>query len=239
MRVVFVQHGTNVTNLSRPQARRAFTTATVLYFPPIRLDDYLHDSGLIDQEGKDLVVMRCRPPQKDAVDATLATWPNVLLAIQHDVPQSSDACDSKTSSLDQQASCFAKGFGDPPSASASSALANAFTYVGGLYDGNHTALTKWLSDNYGIYPAFSGIGYTVRDSYSIDRQPMTAQQVLVKSVSSEYVLKNVTLAEAGCHCVSITSTERHPDDLLDPDFIERAGGDGTCTQVHQLGVTPR
>jgi hypothetical protein len=43
----------------------------------------------------------------------------------------------------------------------------------------------------------------VKDSYFIDKQPMTSRQMLVKSASSEYLLKNVSLKDAGCRCISL------------------------------------
>jgi len=65
--------------------------------------------------------------------------------------------------------CFAKGFSDPSEKVVPTSLAQMFSYAGTLYDGNHVALAKWLQDKYGIYPAFAGIGYSVKDSYSIDK----------------------------------------------------------------------
>ena len=115
-------------------------------------------------------------------------------------------------------------------------LARTFSYAGTLYDGNHAALATWLQQNYGIYPAFAGTGYSVKDSYSIDKQPMTSQEILVKSVSSEYILKNVSLADAGCRCISVTPYVGRANDRLDPEFIEQAGGNGVCKSVERLGV---
>jgi hypothetical protein len=102
-----------------------------------------------------------------------------------------------------------------------------FPYAGTLYDADHTALAQWLQRNYGIYPAFAGTGYSVKDSYYLSSsQPMTSQQILVKSVSSEYVLKNATLATAGCRCISVPPYAGRANDPLDPDFIAQSGGDG-------------
>jgi hypothetical protein len=58
--------------------------------------------------------------------------------------------------------------------------------------------------------------------------------MLVKSVSSEYILKNVSLAEAGCRCISVAPYPGRSNDPLDPDFISQAGGDGTCKAVDRL-----
>src|SRR3984957_4680342 len=116
-------------------------------------------------------------------------------------------------------------------------LANTFAYAGKLYDAENALLAKWLQDNYGVYPAFSGTGYSVKDSYSLDSEPMTSQQILVKSVSSEYILKNVSLADAGCRCISVAPYAGRSSDRLDPDFVSQAGGDGICKSVDRLAVS--
>jgi len=115
-----------------------------------------------------------------------------------------------------------------------SALARVFSYAGALYDAEHAPMAKWLQDNYGIFPAFAGSGYSVKDSYSLTTDPMSSQQILVKSVSSEYILKNVSLSEAGCRCISVAPYPVRSEDRLDPDFITKEGGDGACTSVPRL-----
>jgi hypothetical protein len=235
LRVSFLSQGTPVTNLSRPGALRAFTAATALYSPPLKLADMPNYSGLVNNDEKMLVAMRCQPPHPEAVDAVLATWPNVFLAVQHDVPLAPGACDAKPADPATQMACFAKAFSDPPATKVPSALAQTFNYAAKLYDDNNNKkLADWLQSNYGIYPAFSGMGFSVKDSYSLDKQPMTSQEMLVKFVSSEYILKNVTLAEAGCRCISVAPYPSRSNDPLDPDFISQAGGDGACKMVDRL-----
>ena len=236
LRVSFLSPGTPVTNLSRPGALRAFATATALYSPPLKLAEMPNYSGLVNNDEKMLVAMRCHPSHLEAVDAVLATWPNVFLAVQHDVPLAPGACDAKPTDPATQMACFAKAFSDPPATKVPSSLAHTFNYAATLYDAEHATLADWLQKNYGIYPAFSGMGYSVKDSYSIDKQPMTSQEILVKSVSSEYILKNVTLAEAGCRCISVAPYPGRSNDPLDPDFISQTGGDGTCKAVDRLAA---
>src|SRR6202012_1672808 len=60
--------------------------ALPIYSPPLKLQDLPYYSGLVNDDKNVLVAMRCRPPHPETVDALLATWPNVFLAIQHDVP---------------------------------------------------------------------------------------------------------------------------------------------------------
>jgi hypothetical protein len=234
LRVSFLSPGTNVTSLSRPGAIRAFATATTLYSPPLKLEDFPYYSGLVYDDKSVLVAMRCRPEHPEPVDAVLATWPNIFTAIQRDVQLDPAACNSKPAGTSIQMACFARAFSDPPAATVPTSLAHTFSYAGTLYDGDHTALAKWLQDNYGIFPAFSGIGYSVKDSYSLSSQPMTSQQVLVKSVSSEYILKNVSLSDAGCRCISVAPYPGRGSDRLDPDFIAQAGGDDVCRPVERL-----
>ncbi len=239
LRVSFVSAGTTVTTLSRPSALRAFATATPLFQPPLKLSELPAYSGLVNNDAQVLVAMRCRPQNPEAVDARLATWSNVFAAIQHDVPVSPTACDAAPADTATQAACYAKGFSDAPSASVPGSLAATFSYAGVLFDAQHTALAKWLKDKYGIFPAFSGMGYSVKDSYFLDSQPMTAQQMLVKSISSEYILKNVPLAAAGCRCIAVPPYPGRSADPLDPDFIAQAGGDGACAQVERLSSPSR
>jgi hypothetical protein len=234
LRVSFLPAGVSVTSLSRPGAIRAFATATPLYVPPMRLKDLPYYSGLVNNDANVLVAMRCRPPQPEKVDAVLATWPNVFMAIQRDIPVDAAACNAPSPATATQVACYAGAFSDPPATIVPSALAHVFSYAGALYDADHAPMAKWLQENYGIYPAFAGSGYSVKDSYSLSSEPMSSQQILAKSVSSEYILKNVSLSEAGCRCISVTPYQGRSDDRLDPDFIAKAGGDGACTPVPRL-----
>lgn len=239
LRVSFLPEGVKATTLSRPGALRAFTTATPLYSPPLKLEDLPYYSGLVNDDKNVLVAMRCRPQHPESVDAVLATWPNVFQAIQRDVPLNSGACDTPSADTATQMACFARAYTDPAGTAVPTSLAHTFNYAGTLYDADHAALAKWLQSNYGIFPAFSGIGYSVKDSYSLDSQPMTSQQILVKSVSSEYILKNVSLADAGCSCISVPPYPGRSSDKLDPEFISQVGGDGMCRTVDRLAVTHR
>ena len=246
LRVSFLPSGVKVTSLSRPGASRAFATATPLYEPPLRLKDLPYYSGLVNNDAQVLVAMRCRPTQPEKVDAVLATWPNVFLVIRRDVPLDKDVCSALAGKPAIEAdprlppiaavemACYAMAFNDPPATAVPLSLAHTFDYAGKLFEPEHAALAKWLQDNYGIYPAFAGSGYSIKDSYSLSSEPMTAQQILVKSVSPEYLLKNVSLEEAGCRCISVAPYPGRSEDVLDPDFIANAGGDGMCKPVEKL-----
>jgi hypothetical protein len=237
LRVSFLLPNVKVTTLSHEGAVRAFATATPLFSPPLSLQALPYYSGLVNDDTKVLTAMRCKPKDPATVDALLATWPNVFSAIQRDVPWSG-VCESHPASPAAQAFCFARDFKDPPQAAVPTSLAHTFDYAGKIYDGDHAELAGWLQDKYGIYQAFSGTGYSVKDSYSLASQPMNSQQIFVKSISSEYILKNVSLAEAGCHCISVPPYSGRSSDRLVPDFIDKAGGTETCTPVERLQPGP-
>jgi hypothetical protein len=233
LRVGFLKPGTQVSSLSRPGAIRAFATATPLYEPPLKVGELPYYSGIINDDQSDLVAIRCRPPHPETVDAVLATWPNVFSAIGRDVPLENGAC-AEPANTAALVACYAKDYTDTPGTAVPTSLARTFDYAGMLFDADHAEMAKWLKDNYGIFPAFAGTGYSIRDSYFLDSQPMTSQQILVKSVSSEYILKNVSLAEAGCRCVRVPAYAGRAEDRLDPGFILKAGGEGSCATVDRL-----
>ena len=143
------------------RGRSAFATATPLFSPPLKVAELPYYSGLVNDDKNVLVAMRCRPTHPETVDAVLATWPNVFLAIQRDVPQDSSSCSGAPANPAAQASCFAKAYTDPAGTAVPTTLAHTFSYAGTLFDADHTAVAKWLKDNYGIFPAFSGMGYSV------------------------------------------------------------------------------
>jgi len=126
-------------------ALRAFVTATPLYVPPLKLEELPYYSGLVNDDTKVLVAMRCQPPHPETIDAVLATWPNVFLAIQRDVPLAADACSNEPTDPATQAACYAKGFSDPPASVVPTSLAHTFSYAGTIFDGNHAVLAKWLT----------------------------------------------------------------------------------------------
>ena len=241
LRVSFLPATVKPTSLSRPGALRAFATATPLYEPPLSVAGLPYYSGLVNNDKLTLVAMRCKPPHPETVDAMLATWPNVFAAIQRDVPVNEAECSAGPSDAAKEVACYAREFDDPPSKTVPSSLAHMFSYAGVLFDGkpSHADLASWLQSNYGIFPAFAGTGYSVRDSYSLDTEPMTGQQILAKSISSEYILKNVSLAEAGCRCVSVAPYDGRAGDPVDPDFIDQAGGAGDCKAVAKLRLAKR
>ena len=236
LRVTFVSAGTSVTSLARPGALRAFAMATAFYLPPLPLKEFPLYSGLVNDDTKTLIALRCRPAHPEAVDAVLATWPNLFHAIERDVHHDPAECSSVSAASEPelQAFCFAHAYTDPPGSTVPRTLAATFDYAAVAFDAQHTQLASWLRSQYGVFPAFSGLGFSVKDSYFLDTQPMSSGQLLVKSVSPEYVLRNVSLKEAGCSCISVAPYPGRPEDRLDPKFISKAGGDGECRAVKSL-----
>jgi hypothetical protein len=236
LRVTFVPVGVSVTTLARPGASRAFATATAFYLPPLPLKEFPLYSGLVNDDSKTLIALRCRPPHPETVDAVLATWPNLFHAIERDVHRDPAECSAAGPASDPelQAFCFAHAYSDPSGSTVPKTLAATFDYSAQAFDAQHTQLASWLRSQYGVFPAFSGLGFSVKDSYFLDTQPMNTTQLLAKSISPEYVLKNVSLKDAGCSCISVAPYPGRADDHLDPKFISKTGGNGECRAVKSL-----
>jgi len=234
MRVTFVPAGVSVTTLSRPGSLRAFATATEVYDPPLKLKDFPAYSGLVNDDTKTLIAMRCQPLQPEKIDALLATWPNVFTAIQRDLALDPKKCDGTATDDDTRAFCFAHQYTDTPGDTVPISLAHTFSFAAQAFAA-YSPLAAWLKTKYGIFPAFSGLGFSVKDSYYLDAQhPMDAQEILVKSISPEYILKNTSLKDAGCSCISVAPYPGRSEDLLDPEFIHKHGGEGVCKPVEKL-----
>lgn len=226
-----------VTQIGLPWNLRAFATATPLYQPPLTVEELPLFSGLVDNESQYMVALRCRPPQPTKVDAILATWPNVFAALPVDTKLDPAACTANPTDPGIQTACYAAAFKplDTASAAVPPALARVFDYAAVLFDTNHAAQAKWLKGAYGIYPAFAGTGYSVKGSYYLDgNHPMTTASMLSSSISPEYLLKNVSLADAGCSCITVPPYTGRNKARLDPNFIDQAGGAGSCNVVQKL-----
>jgi hypothetical protein len=248
LRAIWVPPGTPVTYLGRNDQYvrnlRAFFTATSFVRPAVTVDQYVNLVGNVFQTQQDLVLMRCRPSatERQSLSPILATWPNVFDAIVSDfsgayscppVPADGNnviycaALDYQTNYRDVAETVFAQG------------LQNAFDIAGPL--ASESAAASALKTNYGIYPQFTGLGFTVDTSGATPA--MTTATMLRYSVVPEYLLENVALADAGCRCIQVpTYGYRRTPDLrhrapVDPGFIWRRGkltGDGACRQIKRL-----
>jgi len=236
MRISFVAPQTEVASLGRPGALRVFVTATVFFQPAMPVSEMATYPGLTDQPAQDLIAMRCVAPRQVVVDAFLATWPNVFAALQRDLAGKDLSCPSPADAAENEIYCIARQFDDRQSGVVVTTLAGMINAGNTLFDAGHPERAAWLSRYYGIFPAFSGLGFSVKDSYYLTpRNPTTAAQVLQNSVIPEYLLRNVSLADASCHCLRVPPYEGRSQAAIDPDFIWKKGGVGSCTSISRLG----
>jgi hypothetical protein len=235
MRFSYVSSGTSVNSLGRPGALRAFMTASSFFQPALPLSQTVTYPGLADQPAQDLVALRCIPPTKQQVDPILATWPNVFAAIQRDLAAQNFNCPYAGNSGANEVYCIAKQFSDTPSGVVVTTLTNVLTVANTLFDSGYPERANWLKTYYGIYPAFSGLGFSVKDSYYLSSSnPTTSAQVLQQSVVPEYLLANVSLSDAGCRCIRVAPYDGRDQAIIDPDVVWKNGGLGSCVPVSSL-----
>jgi hypothetical protein len=230
LRILFLPPGVKPTTLGSASARWAFFGASDFFRPPLSLAETLTFPGLVSAPTQDLVVLRCVPPAQ-AAEPTLATWPNVFARIVADLG-AQYACPAPAGAAENEVYCLARGFTDTPSTIVSRPVHGALGV--GIAMLEDPARAEVLRRAYGIHPAFSGLGFSVRDSG--DGAAMLGAEVLRRSVVPEYLLKNVTLAEAGCRCISVPPYPGREAAPLDPDQVARDGGLGRCVDVATLGT---
>lgn len=229
LRILWVPPGATVTTLTL--GKRAFFTASIFLKPPPTVDELVNFVGNEYQVQRDFVVMRCRPTaeQRQIVEPILATWPNVLPAIASDLCSSSDPaeqylCGVAAQYHDEAFDIYAVG------------LREALEVGSQLYA--TPASIQALISNYGIYPAFTGLGFTVWDSSAGGATvPMLTAGILRHSVVPEYLLKNATLEEANCRCVQVPESERLHTERVDPAVVWSRGkltNEGACRVQNSL-----
>lgn len=228
LRLTFLSPGNVPTTLGAPWARRVFMGASAFFRPPLSLAETVEFPGLVNAPTQDLFVMRCVPPSRSA-EPTLATWPNVLALIVADLA-GQYTCPAPAGAAENAVYCRARDFVDQPSPVASAPVARALAVGAAMFEDPNSA--EVLRRGYGIYPAFNGLGFSVKGSG--DGAAMTSADVLRRSITPEYLLRNVTLAEAGCRCISVAPYPGRDVALVDPDQVAREGGDGHCVRVPAL-----
>ena len=260
-RVSFLPLDARVETLGRKDvATRAFFAASSDFVPGVPLAEMVTYPGAADEPEKKLVAMRCKPADLSVVDPILATWPNVFRAITADfagmkfscppkaAPAGASKTDDKTEDDKAKAEaeakaeankffCAAQAFQDSAGDNATVVLSKAMDAAAAtVASGDKAADDKaknWLRDTYGIWPPFSGLGLSVKDSGSQNSMSMNAAVILSKSVTVEYLLKNVSLDQAGCRCISVAPYPGRSQDAIDPDFVWDKG-DGSCASVKRL-----
>ena len=231
LRIIFLPPGVKPTTLGAPVALRVFVGASTFFRPPLSVAETIEFPGLVDRVTQDLVALRCVPPAPAAVEPILATWPNVLERIAADLG-GQYTCPPPAGAAENEVYCLARGFTDEPSPVASTPVHRALTV--GIAIFADAARADVLRRRYGIFPAFSGLGFSVKGSG--DGAPMLGADILRRSVVPEYLLKNVSLAEAGCRCIAVPPYPGREAAPLDPDQLSRDGGAGTCLDVANLGT---
>ncbi|HUI24992.1 MAG TPA: hypothetical protein VL403_02820, partial [Candidatus Kryptonia bacterium] len=221
-------------HLGGPNAFRVFAAATSFVDPPLPLTEVVDYPGLVDQPDQDLIALRCMPSDPAKAGPILATWPNVFDALRSDFA-ASYACPPSPGSAENAVYCMAKDFVDTPSATVVVSLAAALNLGVTLFADADRA--EVLRRRYGIYPAFSGLGFAVKGSG--DGQPLSAVDILRRSVTPEYLLRNVSLRDGGCFCLRVPPYAGRETAALDVDFIVQRGGFGECATVPRLEYAQR
>lgn len=230
LRLFFVPSSVPVTTLGAPGAVRVFLAATDYFTPPLALDEVADFVGVPDAGDRDLVALRCAPADPTALDARLATWPTLFDVIRADLG-GQYACPPPAGAPPENAVyCIATAYPDEPRRVVARALATALELGAGLLEDPATA--EVVRRRYGVYPGYSGLGLAVRGSAS--SPPLTADEALVAAVATEYLARNVSLADGGCRCLRVPPYEGRAMDPLDPRFIDQAGGSGTCRTAPRL-----
>lgn len=216
--------------VNRSNALRAFFTASRFFEPPSTLEDTASFVGQQDMPDQNLAAYRCRPPGPGV--ARLATWPNVMVLLQDDLGSKGFSCPAESgASVENVVFCVAASYVDSPEPSVTRTIEQTYAVAGMLFDPAHPDRADLLRTIYGIFPAFSGLGYAVRGSER--GAPFTTQAALRDSIVPEYLLPNLSFADLGCACIIVPPYSGRSQDPIDPEFIS-AQGTPDCRKVDRL-----
>jgi len=237
LRVLWVRTGTNIDQIAL--GKRTFFTASSFFEPPTTVDHLLYYVGNYYRPGQDLVLMRCIPDleQRIIVQPILATWPNTFDAIANDLAGPNRDCTTPGLTPGELEICnIAIHYQDITTTLYTQGLAAIFDLAAQMFA--TTESTKALRDDYGIFPAFSGLGFAVQESSTTTGDPvlMPPSQILRNSVVPEYLLKKASLTDAGCRCVQIPENLSLHQFPVDPNWIWNFGelDHGFCRRVLTL-----
>ena len=221
------------TTVGGPGAYRVFFGATAYYEPPVTITQFANFSGIPVHEDRLLFAMRCIPPHGSAADPALATWPNLISRILEDYETNPPAPGSAGEAIDE----IAESFADPSSSILTQPLAYALGLGQSFFEtysplGISAAdMQTEMSARFGTFTSFIGLGYAAEGTAT--SPSFNSAQTMDSLATPDFVLKNVTLAQAGCHCIEVPSAVPNRDQLkLDPDFILAHGGNGTCVEAN-------
>jgi hypothetical protein len=247
-RIIYVKSTQSVTTVGRNNnvQKRAFVGATLDYEPAMPVQDVIRYAGGDVNAAYDLVAMRCRPPDPAKTEAVLATWPNVFKALVADLGSTytSTACPAaKGDAVDKKVYCAALDFVDQPNIQAPLALqammnagVSLLQLQGGAFQPTGSTIgADVLYDLYGIGYGFSGLGYSVKDSYlSGHNISLNSTQILAQSVVPEYLLMNVTLGEGGCSCIRVNPYTNRDQEFIRWNRVLELGSRDSCTVLSHL-----
>jgi hypothetical protein len=245
-RIIYVSPTQTVTTIGRNNnvQKRAFMSATIYYEPAMPVQDVVRYVGSDANPAYDLVAMRCRPRDPTKTQARLATWPNVFKSLVDDLGYSSTACPAAPGdTVDKKVYCAAFSFSDQSNTQVPLTLAammnagvDLLQLTGGAFPPTgSTSGANVLYDLYGIGYAFSGLGFSVKNSYlSGHNLPLTSAQALAQSVVPEYLVMNVTLAEGGCRCIRVKAYSNRDEQFIDWNRVFEEGSEDSCAALNQL-----
>ena len=219
------------TKLGTSAKKRVFFQASQFLAPPLTVGQDISFPGLADSSDQILYALRCQPTPGTGVDPILATWPNVFQAVLEDFGGQGFTCPAPSdASPENVAYCLAVKFKDSSQQYADAAILNALTAGMQLfailvpYPPPSTSSSPFPSYYYGAYPPFTGLGYAVNGSG--DNHLLSVADISRNMIVPEYLLKNVTLGQANCHCIGLAPTTDPNTRLsasLDIDLIWKEG----------------
>lgn len=237
LRVLWVRPGTNIDRIAL--GKRTFFTTSSFFEPPTTVDHLLNYVGNYYRPGQDLVLMRCIPnlEQRIIVQPILATWPNTFDAIADDLAGPNRDCTTPGLTPGELEICnVAIQYQDTGTTVYTQGLAAMFNLASLMFATPES--TRALRDDYGIFPAFSGLGFAAQGSSTStgDTVLMPPSQILRNSIVPEYLLKKASLTNAGCRCVQIPESMSLHQFPVDPNWIWSFGelDHGFCRRVLTL-----
>jgi hypothetical protein len=238
LRLIFANLNPPPTTLGAPSAYRVFFGATAFYRPPITIAQIATFSGIPVNSSVSLFAIRCMPPADSQADPALAMWPNVISRMLTDYEANPPTPDTP----DEAIQTIASTFEDFKSPVLTEPLENALEVGKQFFEDfpqsgppQFTAaqMQQQVARRFGMFTAFTGLGYAAAGTGA--SPSLDSAQAIQSMVIPDFILKNVTLAEAGCYCVELPPTIRNRDQRkLDPSFILRNGGNGSCVTVDRL-----
>jgi hypothetical protein len=232
LRIIFANI-TPPTQLGGPNAYRVFFGATAYYEPPVTITQFANFSGIPVNSTVPLFAMRCIPPNGSSADPALATWPNLITRMLGDC----EANPPVANSVDEAIQTVAESFADSSSQILTEPLASVLSFSEQFFQ-DYTPLgftaaqmQAQMSRRFGAFTSFIGLGYAAEGT--ANSPSWDSAQVMQSLASPDFLLKNVTLDNAGCRCIEALPTVVNRDQLkLNPDFIWKAGGKGRCTEAN-------